>query len=104
MQLHVSFGRTSAAKCCTTNKCAVDDSLWQGATWQALNFNVKDPHFYRYSFVATNAAASGTSSYTAIAEGDLDCDGQLSKFTLYAEGNSSGVASAGEPVGDQPLE
>jgi len=94
-----SQGRTPAAACCTTNKCAANPADWDTLKWKAILFEVKDNHFYRYSFSSTAA-----STFTAIAEGDLDCDGVLSQHSLYMEGNAEEVRSAGDIVKLRGLE
>ncbi len=97
-----SVGRTPAANCCDTGqKCAADPSLWQDPTWQELKFEPKEAHYYRYSFESSNGA---TSTFTAKAEGDLDCDGVLSQYTLYGEGGPDDVHTAADIVKQNPLE
>lgn len=98
----VSVGRTPAASCCTFGrKCPGDPSLWDDPSWKAIGFQLTQPHYYRYSFTSTNGAPS---TFTARAEGDLDCDGDLSRYTLYGEGGPDGVQSSVKIVSDAPLE
>lgn len=98
----VSVARTPVGACCVTNKCAIDETIWSDATWEALNFRLSDPHYYRYTFNSTNTGA--TSTFNAIAQGDLDCDGVLSTFSLYGEASTDGVETAGTPVKLNELE
>ncbi len=68
--------------------------VWNNATWQALNFAVDDPFYFRYEYVS---AGTGTGSqFTARAQGDLNCDTTLSTFerigTVDAENNITGGA------------
>ncbi len=104
LQFPVTVGRTPAASCCAFGgKCPGSDQiLWNDPTWEALLFEVKDPHYYRYSSNSTNGAP--TSTFLAIAEGDLDCDGVLSTYTLYGEGNENGVETAADIIKQNPLE
>ena len=101
-QFPETVGRTPAGNCCTTNKCAIDSTLWQDDTWQALSFEIKDPHFFRYSFSASNGASP--KEFVARAEADLDCDGTLSLYELYGEGRPDGVYTSGEPGITRALE
>jgi len=94
-QFPASIGFTPADKCCLTGKCLVDATNWEYDRWQALGFSINDPHHYRYKFESTNVAYPGTSSFLATAEGDLDCDGVPSTWTLYGESTEAGVSAAG---------
>ncbi len=84
--------------CCSTgDKCAPAASLWTDAVWVALKFSVDDPHYYWYTY---RVAAGGTTNYTAVANGNLDCDADYSTFEMYGEINS--VYSDG-PTGSASL-
>ncbi len=103
---------TASTACCatggTSEKCAPEAALWTAEPWPALKFSMDDPHYYGYRYVVANqvAAAGGQGSeFTAIAEGDLDCDTTLSRFTMfgivdsvYADGpaGSAAVSRANE--------
>jgi type IV pilus assembly protein PilA len=98
-----TVGQTPAANCCTFgSKCPGSSAGWNHPTWEALLFEVKDPHYYRYSFTSTNG--DPTRTFTAMAEGDLDCDGDLSTHTLYGEGGADGVKSAADIIKQNALE
>ena len=75
-------------------KDAAINTLWNNATWQALNFAIGDPFLYQYSYVANGIAT--TAEFTARANGDLDCNAVLSTFERAArvdvENNVSGSA------------
>ncbi|MCP4446341.1 MAG: type II secretion system protein [Myxococcales bacterium] len=94
LQFPETVGRTPAANCCTatTSKCPGSVAEWDDPTWKALLFEVKNSHFYRYSFVSTTGLPS---TFIAMAEGDLDCDGTLSTHSLYGEGGAGDVQSPG---------
>lgn len=65
-------------------KSAPDPTLWQGEPWNSLKFSVDDPAYFAYGYAVNNSGANGGdgSSFTAKAQGDLDCDGDLSTFTM----------------------
>jgi type IV pilus assembly protein PilA len=74
--------------CCggTNNHCAVDTAGWVGdAQWKALDFQIDEPSLFFYTY--TGAATS----FTANAQGDLDCDTIPIVFTL------TGTAVGGNP-------
>jgi hypothetical protein len=80
-QFPVSAGPTPAKSCCghPGNKCPPDADQWtKNPTWNALNFSVDDPHYFRLTFLSSGTGDSAT--FTARAEGDLDCKGVVSTF------------------------
>ncbi len=50
-----------------------------GAGWECLGFDIVGPQYYSYAYTPT-----GNTAYSAIAQGDLDGDGQFSTFTRLA--------------------
>lgn len=98
-----TVGRTPALTCCQFGgeKCPGDATPWEHPTWQALGFDLREAHYYNYSFVSTNGP---TSSYTATAHGDLDCDGVLSTYTLYGEGGADELVGSGDILKRSALE
>jgi hypothetical protein len=83
---------TAPLDCCimggTNEKCAPDPARWDtggpgGLAWKALKFSMDDPHYYAYAYDVVNVAGGQGSSFTAIAEGDLDCDNFKSRFSMY---------------------
>jgi type IV pilus assembly protein PilA len=88
-QFPASTGPTPAANSCCTdpefgNKCGPNESQWRTPNWQDLRFSIADPHYYWYSYESEDT----THSFTAIAEGNLDCDSITSYFSMYGEINS----------------
>jgi len=96
-----------AGSCCvlngagTTEKCVPLAALWSQATWQALQFSVDDPHYYAYAYQSSNLAGAtdGSTRFTAFAAGDLDCNANLSRYsmfgvinTLFADGPAGSAA------------
>jgi len=67
-------------------KCAPDASVWNVEPWKALKFSMDDPHYYGYAYEASAPApgdTAGGNNFTALALGDLDCDGTKSTFSMY---------------------
>jgi type IV pilus assembly protein PilA len=82
---------TADADCCamggTNEKCAPQQTLWDTPTWRALKFSMDDPHYYAYAYTVNVALGesppAGGNNFTALAQGDLDCDGDKSEFSMY---------------------
>lgn len=72
---------------------APDPRRWRDLTWQSLRFEVKDPSFYQYSYVSAGVGTEST--FTARANGDLDCNGQLSTFERTGSIDKDGTVSGG---------
>ena len=89
-----------------TEKCdPAAETAWNGATptsdtWVALDFAMKDPHYYAYGFIGGGT----TTDYTATANGDLDCDGDQSTYTLYGKVKNGEVESAADIIKQNALE
>lgn len=91
--------------CCKDGgKCAPNAAYWEHPTWYALNFYIADPHYYSYEFRPTVATDDAEASYTVIAHGDLDCDGEYSMFSLYGEVVDGEVRTGHDVIKVQPLE
>lgn len=79
--------------CCKgpNHKCAADPEKWAAdPMWRALDFELDEPHYFRYAIEGT----ATTMHATAI--GDLDCDGTAITYTLEMtapEGNPKMVVS-----------
>jgi type IV pilus assembly protein PilA len=84
--------------CCGAvgGKCnpATEAAGWQTPTWTALNFSVDDPFYFSYQYLS--AGTDSSSTFSAQARGDLDCDTTTSLFTrtgsVTAENNVTGGA------------
>jgi len=82
---------TADQNCCAmqgsgNEKCAPSQALWDTPTWRALKFSMDDPHYYAYAYTVNVGAAgdvTGGHNFTALARGDLDCDGDFSQFSMY---------------------
>jgi prepilin-type N-terminal cleavage/methylation domain-containing protein len=80
----------SGVGCCvalTNNHCAADPAGFAADSgWKALDFQVDEPSLFFYKYTP------GTSTFTAEAMGDLDCDGTGITYTL------NGTAVGGNPA------
>jgi len=76
-QFPASIPRTPAEIPCGERR-APNQADWTHDTWEALNFEVQDPHYYAYQFDSSGTRYNAT--FTASAFGDLDCDGIVSTF------------------------
>ena len=73
------------------NHCAGAPSAWTGA-WKALDFEIDEDTEFYYSY------GGATQSFTAVAIGDLDCDGIEITYTLSgASVNGNPTATLSEP-------
>ena len=84
-------GLTPAAACCTFpgNKCPPSLTDWKTPEWQALMFEVDDPHYYQYAYVSTGDTSPGPgSNFVAEAFGDLNCDTKLSLISILGVWNN----------------
>jgi prepilin-type N-terminal cleavage/methylation domain-containing protein len=87
-QFPETIATTPAPTCCIVGKCEPDALIWEEPTWLALHFSVVDPHFYRYEFLSDGVGI--TSTFTARAFGDLDCDGIESTYEVQGMVNVAG--------------
>jgi len=75
--------------CCEQSKdrrCVPSAAIWHGdddnpSVWDDLNFELTQPHFYRYQYDATD----GGKGFVAQAVGDLDCDNDLAIYSVIGE-------------------
>lgn len=91
-------GPTPQQRCCVLSpdrgKCPPDPSWWEDSqTWKALDFHISDPFYFQYSYISQGV--NQNASFTARANGDLDCDGVLSTFerAAYVDQNLNVVGS-----------
>ena len=84
-----TVGPTPAKSCCETQgKCAPDPAAWADPVWQALDFQIDDPHLYRYAYSSQDGK-----TFVAKAIGDLDCDGTEAEYVM-----SGSIDASGNPV------
>jgi hypothetical protein len=79
---------TPAAPCCASPgaRCADADAWSRNPVWSALDFQVDEPHQFQYGY------RSDGKTFSAIAVGDLDCDGTMITYELR------GAAPGGNPT------
>jgi hypothetical protein len=68
-------------------------AAWQTPTWHALNFSVDDPFYYWYRY--DSSGTDNTSTFSAWAFGDLDCDGTYSTFMRLGKVSTNSDVSGG---------
>tara|TARA_R110002096_G_scaffold350395_1_gene543426 strand:+ start:1948 stop:3369 length:1422 start_codon:yes stop_codon:yes gene_type:complete len=89
--------------CCSMGgKCIPDADTWEHPTWKALDFAMRDPHYYSYEF--KTEVKDGVTSYTALAYGDLDCDGVYSTFSHYGVVVDGEVQAGADVIKQNALE
>ncbi len=90
----VSIAKEADPLCCamggTVEKCLPTPALWAAEPWKALKFSMDDPHYYGYGYTVEIVAGdrAGGNNFTAVAVGDLDCDGAFSRFSMFGVVNS----------------
>ena len=83
--------------CCGQDgdKCTPDPALWT-ATWNQLAFSMDDPHYFTYYYQAEGT--QNDSSFTAGAEGNLDCDAVYSTFEMTGSVQTDGSVTGGAGI------
>jgi len=71
------------------DRCDPDGEIWMTETWNALMFQVMEPHYYVYEF-RNNGKTGSEAEFEAVAYGDLDCDGEKSTFKRSGKGSVEG--------------
>ena len=92
--------------CCGTagGKCPGNAARYNSVGWVALNFSLPDPYNYYPTFVGAGTGAAAT--FTAEAQGNLDCDGVVSSFVRMGSVNlaSGDVTGGSAPAVTNELE
>jgi prepilin-type N-terminal cleavage/methylation domain-containing protein len=80
--------KPSGTTACTgPNKHFAVDTTWAADTgWATLDFQIDEPNLFLYWYTG------GSTTFTAFAQGDLDCDGTYITYTL------TGTAPNGNPA------
>jgi len=111
-QFPMDQAQTPSTTCCSSNglsgpdsnsddRCDVNSTAWNTRTWEALDFQMNDQHYFVYSFDNNGSTLAGA-QFTAQANADLDCDGTQSTFqrigwgdpkATYAECAANGSAA-----------
>lgn len=89
----------AAGSCCKQpqGKCVPTAADWAHPSWQALSFDIADPHYYSYELEPT------TDGFVVRAVGDLDCDGVLATFEVRGT-MKNGEVEIAEMTSTAPLE
>ncbi len=58
---------------------------WDHLTWRALGFRIETPHAFSFQFDSAMVKGTDVARFSAKAFGDLDGDGQLSRFEVQGE-------------------
>jgi prepilin-type N-terminal cleavage/methylation domain-containing protein len=92
--------------CCTQTggKCPGGSSVWASdPVWKALKFALADAHNYLPGYFSSGSAKD--SQFTALALGDLDCNGVVGKFRRDGYITSTGdVAGQTQAIVENELE
>lgn len=91
----------AAGECCKQpqKKCAPNSEQWKQPGWQAIAFELPDPHYYSYELAVDDTG------FTARAVGDLDCDGTFATFELRGTKKPDGTYEIAPELTEQnPLE
>src|SRR5262249_44354772 len=67
------------ACCGKGGKCMPYADEWTDPIWRALGFSIDDPHYFAYSYT------SDGQTFTARANGDLNCNGVYSTFEMLGK-------------------
>jgi hypothetical protein len=87
--------------CCKQGgKCAPSSAQWDAEPWRSLGFSVDDPHYYSYAY---EVSADGR-TITVMAQGDLDCDGVRSSYSMTATVTGAEPPPWSEPEVENELE
>ena len=88
-------------QCCKEGgKCTANPSYWQDPTWQALMFEIMDPHYYSYEY----RLAEDKKSFEIRAYGDLDCDQEYSTYSMRGVMGEDGVEELEQVPPIRPME
>jgi hypothetical protein len=71
-----------------------DAEDWENPTWQELDFDMIDPHWYSYQFDAEGYGPGAR--FTVSAFGDLDCDQDYSTFVRIGTVTATGRVDVSE--------
>jgi type IV pilus assembly protein PilA len=89
--------------CQASGKCPGGGTEWQNASWVSLAFSIPDPFLYKPKY--TSAGTGATSTFSAEATGDLDCNGTLADFKRLGAVDANGdVSGSKAPIVTNELE
>jgi prepilin-type N-terminal cleavage/methylation domain-containing protein len=82
---------TPNKRCCNQPGGVCTDAAgtnWNHVTWKVIDFEISDPHRFRYRF--RQAGRDNNARFTAGAYADLDCDGLRSTYERTGTVNGQG--------------
>jgi len=77
-----TVGITPSTSCCAQTSSKCENTSWSDQTWQAVGFEISDPHSFRYRFDSDGVGTAAR--FTAGAHADLDCDSDYSTYERTA--------------------
>ncbi|MBW2736403.1 MAG: pilin [Deltaproteobacteria bacterium] len=98
-QFPVTASLTPSTLCCagTGPKCPPNATAWNVDGWRDIQFQMTEPHYFQWNW--QSAGDNKTSTFTADAVGDLDCDTVYSTYRLLGSIDSEyGVRGKGPIV------
>ena len=104
-QFPASVNNVPGAECScqATGKCPGGGTEWQNASWVSLQFSIPDAFIYKPKY--TSAGSGSSSTFTAEAIGDLNCNGTLATFKrLGAVDGNGDVSGSKAPIVTNELE
>jgi type IV pilus assembly protein PilA len=88
------LGDTTSTK--IVNKCDANATVWgDTAGWQEMEFSVNEPSQYQYEYPLPATPSGSLAFAEAFAEGDLDCNGTSSIWTMQASAVNNGTQVVG---------
>jgi len=93
--LPIAVDWTPATSCCEQGgTCKPSASDWDQLAWKAIGFSITEDSYYQYR-IRSETDGSGNPSFAIEARGDLDCDGEYSRFeraAIIVYGNIQGFS------------
>lgn len=92
-----SVGWTPGVACCgqPDNKCQPGDKVFRHPTWQALHFNIDDPHVYQYRLTSTGKGK--TARVVVEARTDSGCKGEYNTLRMEGHLDDAGALQLTDP-------
>lgn len=89
---HASAPLTPATPCCRSpgGQCN-DPHAWQTPQWRLFEFSMAEPHHFQYAY------ESDSTTFTARAVGDVDCDGSTVTYEIRGTLDAAGRPRFSEP-------
>lgn len=94
----------SHKKCCAYpyRLCPTDKKAFDHPTWRKLDFNIDQPHRYKYTVTCNTNRFEAV--FTVTAKGDLDCNGVPGTLTIRVRVQRNGLSILSKPTWKNRLE